>query len=450
MNESLSQNRKSSRKILWIGAAVVVVAGGWWFFGRSGKEVDAKIETEEVTRGPLRETVSATGSLQALQTIPVGTQVSGTIDTIYVDFNDKVKRGQILARLDASVLDSQLESARAALAQANAKQVDAVAALKEGEGLLDKAYISDKDLRTLKTNVATSAAQSESAVAEYNRAKRNRQYADIYSPIDGVVIERAVDRGQTVASGFQTPTLFTIAEDLHQMQIVASVDESQIGAVQVDQPASFAVGAFPGRKFPATVKQIRLKPTTTQNVVTYAVVLSADNSKGDLYPGMTATVDFVLKDLDDTLRVPSGALRIQRVPDELMTADALKRREEFANGKNGNRPQGGEGGPTPEQIQAMRARAEQNGGANGNGGGRGRSGMGAVWILGEDGKATRVAVRILASDLSNTAVEPVRGELQAGQRVITKLTAAQTQQANATRSVFGAPGGPGGGNFRPR
>jgi hypothetical protein len=154
--------------------------------------------------------------------------------------------------------------------------------------------------------------------------------------------------------------------------------------------------------------------------------------------------------LDDTLRVPSGALRIQRVPDELMTADALKRREEFANGKNGNRPQGGEGGPTPEQIQAMRARAEQNGGANGNGGGRGRSGMGAVWILGEDGKATRVAVRILASDLSNTAVEPVRGELQAGQRVITKLTAAQTQQANATRSVFGAPGGPGGGNFRPR
>jgi hypothetical protein len=163
---------------------------------------------------------------------------------------------------------------------------------------------------------------------------------------------------------------------------------------------------------------------------------------------MTATVDFVLKDLDDTLRVASAALRIQRVPDELMTADALKRREEFANGKNGNRPQGGEGGPTPEQMQAMRARAEQNGGANGAG--RSRSGMGAVWVMGDDGKATRVAVRILASDLSNTAIEPVRGELKEGQRVITKLTAAQTQQANATRSVFGAPGGPGGGNFRPR
>src|SRR5690349_14744925 len=138
MNEPSSQVRKSNRKVLMIGTAVVVLAGGWWFFGRGPKQADTKIETEEVARGSLRETVSATGALQALETIPVGTQVSGTIDTIYVDFNDKVKKGQLLARLDASVLDSQLESARAALAQATARQVDAVAALKEGESLLAK------------------------------------------------------------------------------------------------------------------------------------------------------------------------------------------------------------------------------------------------------------------------------------------------------------------------
>jgi HlyD family secretion protein len=453
MNEPLSPTRKSNRKILWISATVVVLAGGWWFFGRTPKQVDTKIETEEVTRGPLRETVSATGALQALETIPVGTQVSGTIDTIYVDFNDKVKKGQLLARIDASVLDSQLESARAALAQATARQVDAVAALKEGEALLAKAYISDKDLRTLKTNVATTAAQVESAMAEYNRAKRNRQYADIHSPIDGVVIERAVDRGQTVASGFQTPTLFTIAEDLNKMQIVASVDESQIGSIQVSQNASFSVSAFPGRKFAAAVKQIRLKPTTQQNVVTYAVVLSADNPKGDLYPGMTATVDFVLKDLDDTLRVPSAALRIQRLPDELMDEETKKRMQEMQAMRDGGaskRPAGaGEGGPTPEQIQAMRQQRLAQNGSAGGAGGTGRANMGNVWVMQADGTAKRLAVRILGSDMSATAVEPVRGELKAGDKVITKVTTANNaQQAQATRSLLPGPPQGGGGQRR--
>src|SRR5712671_1877214 len=253
MSEASSPNRKSNRKIVWTAVAVVVLGGGWWLFGRTNHQTDAKVETDEVTRGELRETVSATGALQALETIPVGTQVSGTINLINVDFNDKVKRGQLLAKLDPSVLDSQLESARAVLAQAKARSTDAVSALKEGEALLQKAYISDKDLRTLKVNVTTTAAQVDSANADYDRAKKNRDYADIYSPIDGVVIERAVDRGQTVASGFQTPTLFTIARDLHQMQIIATVDESQIGAVKIGQNASFTVSAFPGRRFPASV-----------------------------------------------------------------------------------------------------------------------------------------------------------------------------------------------------
>lgn len=432
----------SKRKWVIIGVIVAVVAAGGWFW-RSGKKTETTtVETEAVVRGDLRETISATGSLQAVETVPVGTQVSGTIDKLYVDFNSKVKRGQLLASLDPSVLDSNLESSRASLSQATARYADAQAALVEGEELLAKRYISDREMRTLKVNVTTTKGQVDAAQADYNRAKRNRQYADITSPIDGVVIERAVDRGQTVASSLQTPTLFTIAKDLSQMQIVASVDESQIGSVKLAQPATFSVSAFPGKKFQADVKQIRLKSTVTQNVVTYAVVLNASNASGDLYPGMTATVDFVLKDLHDVLRVPSAALRIQRVPEELMDAETLQRTKEMQAAREGaTRPGNGEGGPTPEQMQAMRQRMAQGGS-----GGGGRAGMGSVWLQKPDGKLNRMAVRVLGSDMTATAIEPVRGELQPGDKIVIKLASSAGAQAN-TRSLL--PGPPQGGQ-RPR
>ena len=454
--------KKSRKTLVWTIVGVVVVAGAWWMMHGGGKTQAATVETEEVARGNLRETISATGTLEALQTVQVGTQVSGTIEKINVDFNSKVKRGELLALIDPSVLDAQIESSRASLAQATARYNDAVAALKEGEELLAKAYISDKDMRTLNVNVATTKAQLDAATADYNRALRNRQYAEIRSPIDGVVIERAVDRGQTVASGFQTPTLFTIAEDLEHMQIVASVDESQIGSVKIGQPADFTVSAFPSKKFKASVKQIRLKSTVVQNVVTYAVVLDADNESGKLLPGMTATVDFVLKDLSDVLRVPSAAMRVQRIPETYMDEESLKRLKEreqaqtqAANGQAGGqagtfpggRPPGiGEGGNfTPEQRQAFRERmaAMQNGGgaAPGSGGA-----IGAVWIMKADGKATRVPVRVLGSDMSATAIEPLRGEIKPGDKVITRVVnAAGAPVANASRSIL--PGG-GPGRFR--
>lgn len=427
------------RKWLWIGVAAVVVVAGGWYWRSSHKTETTTFETEEVARGDLRETISATGTLQAVETVPVGTQVSGTIDQLLVDFNSKVKRGQLLATLDPSVLDSILESARAALSQANAKYSDAVAALEEGNELLAKHYISDRDLRTLKVNVTTSKGQVDAAQADYNRAQRNRQYADIHSPIDGVVIERAVDRGQTVASSLQAPVLFTIAKDLGQMQILASVDESQIGSVKLAQPATFTVAAFPGKKFPAEVQQIRLKSTVTQNVVTYAVVLNANNANGELFPGMTATVDFVLKDLHDVLRVPSAALRIQRVPEELMDAETLKRTKEMQAARDGGTtaraPGTGEGGPTPEQVQAFRQRA-----ASGQSGGR--AGMGTVWVASADGKIARLPVRILGSDMTATGIEPVRGELQPGDKVVTKLVSSASAQSTATRSLLPGPQGP--------
>jgi len=415
-----------------------------------GNDAVAAPETEEIARGDLRETISATGALQAIQTVSVGTQISGTIDKIYVDFNSKVKRGQLLAEIDPSVLDAQLESARAVLAQNKARYNDAVSTFEEGERLLKQNYIADRDIRTLKVTVTTSKAQVDAATADFNRASRSRQYAEIRSPIDGVVIDRAVDRGQTVAASMQTPILFMIAEDLKSMQIVASVDESQIGSVQVGQAASFTVSSFQGKRFTASVRQIRLKSTVTQNVVTYAVVLDADNSSGDLLPGMTATVDFVLKDLHDVLRVPSAALRIQRVPEELQDAETLKRAKEMQAGRTGagtgNRAAGpGEGGaPTPEQMQAMRQRMAQEGGMGGAAGTGGRTNGGSIWVQKADGKFARVPVRILGSDMQATAIEPIRGELNPGDKVITKLAAATAQQGGATRSLLPGPqGGPG-------
>jgi HlyD family secretion protein len=438
----MNATTKSRKTWMWSAIAVAVVAGAWWTLHDGGGEAQAAPETEEIVRGDLRESVSATGVLQAIQTVTVGTQVSGTLDKIYVDFNSKVKQGQLLALIDPSVLDSQLESAKASLSQAKARHADAEAALEEGNRLLAQKYISDREIRTLQVNVTAAKAAVDSATAEFNRATRNRQYAEIRSPIDGVVIERAVDRGQTVAASMQTPTLFTIAEDLKRMQIIASVDESQIGSIQVSQPASFSVSAYPNKKFNASVRQIRLKSTVTQNVVTYAVVLDADNSSGDLLPGMTATVDFVLKDLHDVLRVPSAALRIQRVPEELMDAESLKRMKEMEAARSGGangRPPAGEGAPTPEQIQQMRQRMAQNG----MGGGRGA--MSGVWVMKADGKAARVPVRILGSDVSATAIEPVRGELNPGDKVIVKLASSQSQNT-ATRSLL--PGPPQGGPRR--
>lgn len=435
----MTSSNSSRRRWYGIGAAVVALAVGAWFWLGGDEAAATVVETEEVQRGNLRETISATGALQALQTVLVGTQVSGTIDKLYVDFNSRVKRGDLLALIDPSVLDSQLASSRAALSQATARYNDAVAALEEGEVLLAKNYISDREIRTLKVNVTTTKAQLDSANADFDRARKNRQYAEIRSPIDGVVIERAVDRGQTVAASMQTPTLFTIAEDLKNMQIVANVDESQIGSVQLGQGASFTVSSFPGKRFQAEVHQIRLKPTTTQNVVTYAVVLNVSNESGELLPGMTATVDFVLKDLKDVLRVPSAALRIQRVPDTMVDAETLKRMQEMEAARaEGRPPSMGEGGAmTPEQLQALRERraAMQNGGA-------GRGNMSNVWLAQPDGKLKRVAVRILGSDMSATAIEPLRDELKVGDKVVVKLTTATGAPGAATRSLLPGPGGP--------
>ncbi len=391
--------------VVLLGVLAVVVAR------RFNGAPEVALEWSTVERGDLVETVSATGALEALQTVNVGTQVSGTVAKVYVDFNSRVKQGDLLALIDPNVLDSQLEQARADLERARAEEADAREQLAESEPLGKEGYLSDRDLRALKVRAKTTRTTVQSAQAAYERAQRNREYAEIKSPIDGVVMKRDVAPGQTVAASFQTPTLFVIAQDLTRMQILANVDESEIGRVQMGQRASFGVGAFPGKSFAAVVRQIRLQPTVTQNVVTYTVVLEASNSGGELLPGMTATVDFVLDEIKDALLVPTVALRA-RPPAEV--------------GQGQRRP-AGQSTPAPGTAQARPA----------NSGARERlpEGMGVVWVRRGD-KPERVVVRQLGTDLSSTAVEPVRGELREGDEVLTRAQAAASEQP---RSLLAPP-----------
>lgn len=406
-----STGSSRTRKIVIAGGLVLVAVLAVLLAQRFNAEPEVALEWSPVERGDLVETVSATGALEALQTVNVGTQVSGTVARVYVDFNSRVKQGDLLALIDPNVLDSQLEQARADLERARAEEVDAREQLAESEPLGKEGYLSDRDLRALQVRAKTTRTAVQSAQAAYERAQRNREYAEIKSPIDGVVMKRDVAPGQTVAASFQTPTLFVIAQDLTRMQILANVDESEIGRVRVGQRASFGVGAFPGKSYDATVRQIRLQPTVTQNVVTYTVVLEAGNPGGELLPGMTATVDFVLDEIKDALLVPTVALRV-RPPADGSSQGARRSADAAAPGTAQARPAGA----------GMRERLPD--------------GMGVVWVRRGD-KPERVVVRQLGTDLSSTAVVAVRGELQEGDEVLTRAqVAAGAQQP---RSLLAPP-----------
>ena len=285
--------------------------------------------TARVTRGSIVDTVDATGTIQPVNTVQVGTQVSGTIKSLAADFNTRVRRGQVIAVLEPSLFQTQVEQAKATVAklQADAERAtvevsDTQAKLKRARELSDKQLISASDLDTAVTAASQAAAQVKSAQAQIVQAKAQLEQAQvnlghtiITAPIDGIVVARSVDVGQTVAASMQAPTLFVIAGDLTRMQVLASVDESDIGRVQPGQPVSFAVDAYPGEIFTGTVSQVRLQPTVEQNVVSYTTVIDVPNPSMKLKPGMTASVSIEIARADDVLRVPSAALRFRPTTD---------------------------------------------------------------------------------------------------------------------------------------
>ncbi len=268
-------------------------------------------DTEKVARGSVVNTVTATGTLEAITSVIVGTQVSGIVEKLYVDFNSPVKKGQVLAELDKTALRSSVQQALATLDNAKAEMDYQESNYERSRALWEKNLIAEADYDQAKYNFDRSKATLKNSQAQYDRALVQLGYATIYSPIDGVVMNRAVDEGQTVAASFNTPEIFTIAQDLTQMQVEADIDESDIGMVKEGQRVEFDVDAYPSEKFAGTVEQIRLSPVTTSNVVTYTVIINAPNPDQKLLPGMTANIVIYAEELENVLTVPYKAMKFK-------------------------------------------------------------------------------------------------------------------------------------------
>ena len=289
----------------------------------SGDEL--RFRTEKVIRGDIEETVTATGTINAVTTVLVGTQVSGTIKNIYADFNSPVKKGQLIAEVDPTVFEALVEQAKANLlvAAANLEKseaalVDTKRTMERSRELFSRSFIAQSELDTAETNYDSSKAQINAAKAQVAQAEAalkvaeiNLRYTRILSPVDGIVVSRNVDVGQTVAASFQTPTLFSIAQDLTKMQINTNVDEADIGRIKTGQDVDFTVDAYPEAPFRGRVSQIRIAPIIVQNVVTYDVVIRVDNPELKLKPGMTANISIIIARKVDILKAPVAALRFR-------------------------------------------------------------------------------------------------------------------------------------------
>lgn len=538
-------------------AAVIVLAvlggTGWYFFGNREASAEEYM-TAKVERGDIRNSVSATGTLQAVTTVQVGSQVSGTIAALYADFNTVVKKGQVVAQLDPSILQAQVASSRANLEQARASLADSQARLlaakatvqnqkagvsgadanlaalraqfddaesflKRQESLAKGGIIPERDLESARTSYKAAEARYKQAAAQLEQARSSEQssstagiaqaeaavkqaqaqvkqteaavklsevnlsHTTITSPIDGVVVSRTVDVGQTVAASLSAPTLFTIANDLTQMQAIANIDQADIGAINQSNSVSFTVDAFSGRKFEGTIKEIRLSPQNVQNVVTYNVVINVQNPDLKLMPGMTTNLTFGVAERKAVLRLPNAALRF--TPKD-MTPEKIReliRNQRAAQGEKSEQPalspdgKDGKGGQQPAQTGAGQAgqngqngqreggqrrqqQASEAGGGQatgqnaqaGAGGGRG-TGEGqarVVWVLGPDNKPQPKRVRLGITD--GTATEVMEGSLLEGEMVIVgQKVSGSSATTTSTRPPgfgggFGGPGGgPGGG-----
>ena len=312
-----------------IGAGIgiaIIVAGGLFLFGRGGTKEKIQLETAQVSRSSITNTVTATGTVEPVTEVEVGTQVSGIIDKLYADYNDVVKAGQLIAEMDRVNLKAELASAQAQLASSKTEYEYQQKNYARSKVLYEKKLISDTDYETATYQYEKAKAAYDQSQASMVKVNRNLEYATITSPIDGVVINRAVDEGQTVAAGFDRPTLFTIAADLTKMQVIADVDEADIGMVADGQRVSFTVDAYPDDVFEGVVKQIRLgessesgssaSTSSSSTVVTYEVVVTANNPDLKLKPRLTANITIYTMERDQVLTIPNKALRF--IPDPMM------------------------------------------------------------------------------------------------------------------------------------
>jgi HlyD family secretion protein len=451
IGEDGRQRRPWLRWALWGLVAVAVIAAVLLYRSRNQGPKGTSYVTTPARVGNLVETITATGTLQALDTVQVGSETSGRILDVLVDFNDQVRKGQVLATIDpeqasarADEAAAQLRAARASVARAQATQEETAQSLKRSRGLKDAGLISQQDYdtaqataRRAQADVASARAQATVAEAGLSAARSSLQKTSIVSPIDGIVLSRAVEPGQTVAASFQTPVLFTIARDLSDMTLHVQVDEADVGKVREGQPATFTVDAYPQREFDSRVVSLRNVATTDQNVVTYEAVLAADNSALLLRPGMTATASVVTQRKQDVLLVPNAALRF--TPPDVAAASQEQRRGIFLPGITRGGPGGPGGGGRQQRSGGGQAgargqsgtgsrngatAAETPGGAGARSGRRG-AGSATVWVL-RDGKPVSIQVTAGATDGRNTEVSSP--QLKAGDEVIVDVAVQEAKK----------------------
>ncbi len=307
------------RRKWWIILFILVVVATVYFVGRGSDAQGTGFATAAIYRGDLRQVVTATGEIQPLNTINVGSQVSGTIEAIYVDYNSKVKKGDVLLEIEPSVLQASVDEAKASLVSAESQRNYAKSEYERNKSLYEDGFIARAELEQSLTTYEQAEQSVNRMQSQYDRAVTNLGYATITSPVDGTVISRQVDVGQTVAASFQTPDLFEIAEDLSKMQIETAVSEADIGMITEGLPVTFTVDAYPTQTFEGFVRQVRLSPTVTSNVVVYTVVIDVDNSDLRLKPGMTAFVTILISEKTDVWKVQNSALILRNfdgiVPD---------------------------------------------------------------------------------------------------------------------------------------
>lgn len=306
-------------------AIIFALAVGGALMACGPESVGLAVESVRVETGSISNEVTATGTIEAIKTVTVGTQVSGTIKALYVDFNSHVKKGQLLARIDETTLQAQASQTAAQVASAKAELVFQQSTFDRTRALFEKQLVSAADYDQALYNLSRTEASFKMAESEHQRSLTNLSYATICSPIDGVVLHRAVDEGQTVAASFNTPELFSIANDLTQMEVQADVDEADIGQVRLGQKVSFTVDAFPDDAFAGEVSEIRLKPATTSNVVTYTVIISAPNPQLKLMPGMTANITIVTAKADKVPMLAVKALKFWPDDSLMTTGEQLSR-----------------------------------------------------------------------------------------------------------------------------
>jgi HlyD family secretion protein len=462
------------KRLLILTLVAAVLAGGGLFYYRAQNA--AKVPTPvtaEVTRGNVVSKVDATGTLAPVTTVQVGSQVSGTVKALFVDYNAHVRKGQVIAELDPSLFQTQVDQARATLIKsqsdvdrAKVEVDDSSSKFRRAQELWDQKLISRNDLETAQSTAMQAEAALKSAEAQVTQARAslnqtevNLQHTIIRSPIDGTVISRNVDVGQTVAASMSAPTLYVIAQDLTHMQVSASIDESDIGRIETGQLVSFRVDAYPQQTFRGTVKQVRLDAKTDQNVVSYTTMIDVPNEDLRLKPGMTANVTVQIAANDNVLRVPNSALRFAPTP-ELFAA--LGQEPQQMAGVGTGRGVAGTAGQTPgrerfaqltpeERAQfaarftpEQRAEFRDRRAAAGDPAGAAGGGFGRVWAL-REAKLQLVRVRTGVTDGAITAI--VGGELKEGDRVVTGITepgATATSQTANPLLPFGRRGGGAG------